>query len=642
MVTRWLGAALSGLVFAFATPGLGPRRVARAAEKPETWVEVRSPHFIVASNGGEKHARRIAEQFEQVRAVFQKALNNIRVDPGQPIIILAAKNEKTLKALLPEFWERKGSRHPAGMFVPGHEKHYVVLRLDAEGDNPYHVIYHEYVHMLAHLNFSRLPVWLDEGHAEFLGNATIGPNEARIGQPSPSAVLQLRDTKLIPLEILFKVSHDSPYYNEAEKTSIFYAQSWALVHYFMLDKQLSKTNPLGKFLGLVENDVDEIEAARRAFGDLKTLQQKIESYVRQSTFFEFVVKTSTEVNDKDFLARTLSPAETAALLGDFHLHRRRTNEARALLEEALRLDPNLGLANESVGFLHHQLGDRQEAATWFARAVKLDSRSYLAHYFHALLMVEGAPQPESFAEAEASLRRATELRPNFAPAYAALATLYSIRQETLEHALAAARKAAELEPGDPRYYLTYGQVLLRLQRVEDARVVGQRFLAAAKSPEIRTLAESLLQEIARYEDYLAQRKHSEEEVRASRAQLAADLRNEEEAKTSETPQPPSKTSHVPPGAVGPTSARRYSAFGTITQLSCARPPALELTLNLGAMVIRLHAANFSKVDYLTTTWKPPANFNPCAHLNGRSAQVSYTLVQGQPYDGEIVSVEIRK
>ncbi len=38
----------------------------------------------------------------------------------------------------------------------------------------------------------------------------------------------------------------------------------------------------------------------------------------------------------------------------------------------------------------------------------------------------------------------------------------------------------------------------------------------------------------------------------------------------------------------------------------------------------------------------PANFNPCAHPKGRQAQMSYTLVQSQDYDGEIVSVEVRK
>ncbi len=83
-------------------------------------------------------------------------------------------------------------------------------------------------------------------------------------------------------------------------------------------------------------------------------------------------------------------------------------------------------------------------------------------------------------------------------------------------------------------------------------------------------------------------------------------------------------------------------FGRITEVNCATPPAMELTLSAGGITMRLHAKNYFKVEYLSSTWKPPANFNPCVHLKGLSAQASYTLVQGQAYDGEIVSIEIRK
>src|SRR5689334_345456 len=104
-----------------------------AADANLGWTEVRSPHFTVVSNAGEKEARRVADQFEQVRVLFHAALPNLRVDPAQPVVILAAKNEATMKALLPEHWEAKGQVHPGGIYQPGEDKHYVVLRLDAEG-----------------------------------------------------------------------------------------------------------------------------------------------------------------------------------------------------------------------------------------------------------------------------------------------------------------------------------------------------------------------------------------------------------------------------------------------------------------------------------------------------------------------------
>jgi len=46
---------------------------ANSAEKEELWIQVRTPHFVVISDGTEKQARRTAEQFEQIRAVLQRA-----------------------------------------------------------------------------------------------------------------------------------------------------------------------------------------------------------------------------------------------------------------------------------------------------------------------------------------------------------------------------------------------------------------------------------------------------------------------------------------------------------------------------------------------------------------------------------------
>ncbi len=90
------------------------------AEKPEIWTEVQTPHFIVASNDGENTARRIADQFEQIRFLYSKALNpGLKLDPGIPILIFAVRNEKSLSQLIPEYWTQKGHTHPAGLFVPG-------------------------------------------------------------------------------------------------------------------------------------------------------------------------------------------------------------------------------------------------------------------------------------------------------------------------------------------------------------------------------------------------------------------------------------------------------------------------------------------------------------------------------------------
>jgi len=85
------------------------------AENHPAWIEVRSPNFIVVTNANQSQGRRTAYQFEMIRAVFRDFFGMTGKSLEPPITIIAAKDEKTLKALLPEFWEKKGLAHPAGV-----------------------------------------------------------------------------------------------------------------------------------------------------------------------------------------------------------------------------------------------------------------------------------------------------------------------------------------------------------------------------------------------------------------------------------------------------------------------------------------------------------------------------------------------
>lgn len=69
---------------------------------------------------------------------------------------------------------------------------------------------------------------------------------------------------------------------------------------------------------------------------------------------------------------------------------------------------------------------------------------------------------------------------------------------------------------------------------------------------------------------------------------------------------------------------------------------MDLTLKYEHRTLNLHAANHFKIDFLTINWKPPDPFHPCQHIKGLWARAIYTPVQGQPYVGEVVSIELEK
>jgi hypothetical protein len=157
---------------------------ASGRDKAENWLEVGSQHFIVITNGNEKQGRHIADQFERMRADFHVAFPKMQVDPGSPIVVIALKNEKDFRALEPEAYLGKGQLQLAGLFLRAPDKNYILLRLDAPGEHPYATIYHEYTHLLTSKAEEWLPLWLNEGLAEFYENTDIGTRTQSWGRPA--------------------------------------------------------------------------------------------------------------------------------------------------------------------------------------------------------------------------------------------------------------------------------------------------------------------------------------------------------------------------------------------------------------------------------------------------------------------------
>jgi len=116
----------------------------------------------VVSNAPAKQARRVADRFEQFRNVIQASLPKLRIDTKMPLLVFAARDTASFKTLLPREYLKKGMMQPSGLFQGGQEKNFVLMHLDVPSEHEYHVIYHEYVHMLMRLNFRTLPTWLSD------------------------------------------------------------------------------------------------------------------------------------------------------------------------------------------------------------------------------------------------------------------------------------------------------------------------------------------------------------------------------------------------------------------------------------------------------------------------------------------------
>jgi len=428
------------------------------------WVLARSPGFIVVSDAGEKKAQQVAHQFEQVRGLFREILQ-ARVDPGRLVIIFAVRDESGLRELLPDYWERKGAARPAGVFIAGTEKHLVALQLDAGFTNPFHVPYHEYTHLLTRLNVSWVPLWLREGLAEFYASSEIDEKEVRWGLVPRDHVMLLRQVPLLKMGELLSADTSSPLYKEGSRAGIFYAQSAVLTHYLLLGAP-QRRGQIQELFKLLEADVEEGDALRRAFGDLGKLESELATYVRRMSFPG--IKTEVRIDAQQIQAMPLGPAEADALRGDFLARTGRPREARVLLESALSQDPALSWAHEGLGVIEAGRGRHTEALRHFTEAVRLSPRNYLAQFRAGLIEEPKAERAADAARRERALRAAAEANPSFAPAFAALAQLLSEREDRRAEAVTLAERATALDPAVAWYRVVLWQASSRAGRVEDA------------------------------------------------------------------------------------------------------------------------------------------------------------------------------
>jgi len=581
------------LLSALATLFLSFAASSFAGEKPFT--EVRSPNFRVLTNGSEHDARRIALEFEQMRAVFAVAFPKMRLTTGAPLLIFAVQTENDMKSLAPALWKNHKGPLPAGLFDHGWEKQFAIVRLDQDVPGAYNVVYHEYVHTLLHSNFRWLPTWLDEGLAEFYGNTRFEPKKSYVGAPS-TRVNQLKNRTLIPLETLLVVNPWTYFHGDELQIDTFYGESWALVHYLVFGEDMELGKKLSRFYAQLQAGDQQVKAFREVFGDPKKVEDGLRKYVQAFTFHAYSIENVTAIQEKDFPARKLTKAESDAEIAGYRLWEHDSPEATDLVERALQEDPALGAAHEEKAFINFWGGKDEDAVREFSRACELDKTLYLSQYFKAMMTAK-RETPEQREALRTELDQITQINPQFAPAYVQLAMLF-IADGQGTRALVAARKAEQLEPSRAGYHLLSGEILLRMKRdkeaAESARYVAERW----HGPD-----------------------HNEAVALWNRIPVAS--RPADAIVVEEVPE------------------QSQAAEGKLLSIACDEKNNSEVTLQRGDDLLLFKSKGRQMVGHSDTLWYGSDHFRLCHHLEGMHAVIRYRPAVTKEYAGDWLSLELR-
>jgi len=496
MKNRWLKSLASlvlvcllFLLFHLAAP---------VANAKETWTSVRSKNFLLIGNASDKEIRQVATRLEQFRDAFGLLFANAQITSPVPTTVIVFKSHDSYKPFKPH-------SYTAGYFQAGDDVNYITLTTErvANADDPFQTIFHEYVHLLVNNTLGSVPVWFNEGLAEYYSTFNISEDrKVVLGRVEPSHVLFLRQQKLLPLGTLFAVDHSSPYYNEKDKANVFYAESWALVHYLVLGNNGKRNRQMGQFLNLL-NAGKSIDAAfKEAFQTTyELLEKELREYIRGDSYPQQIATFKNKLAaELEMQSAPISEAEAQAYLGDLLLHSRRT-DTEGYLQKALALEPQLGMANASMGMLRAQQGRFEEARQFLEKAVAANSQNYLAHYYYASAMsrqgMDGnnivySYAPETMERMRRELNKAIELAPQFAESYHLLAFINLVANDRLDESIVLLKKALQLSPGKPEYIFMLGQIYLNKQEFKLARQLLTPLANESSEAEIRSRARAFL------------------------------------------------------------------------------------------------------------------------------------------------------
>jgi hypothetical protein len=196
-----------------------------------------------------------------------------------------------------------------------------------------HVMQHEGFHQFAHSRFADdLPIWVNEGLAEFFGESVLIGNRLILGQSSPRVINRVKDAiekrTYIPFRVMLAMSHQQ--WGQAVRggdASLQYHQAWSMVHFLVYGDGGRYQQAFERYLRLLNTGVKSDTAFVQVFGaDLDAFDARWREYATDATpsafvtaleRFEFLAAGLLQLSKLEQYPETLDELRAALIAIDF-------------------------------------------------------------------------------------------------------------------------------------------------------------------------------------------------------------------------------------------------------------------------------------------------------------------------------------
>jgi Flp pilus assembly protein TadD len=643
--------------------------LAPARSDQQHWIRVNSSHFSVVTDADEFKGHDVVARFEQMRLVFGQLLARTRINMSEPIDIIALRSDDEYSKVVPN---RQGPAIAMGFFIPGSDRDYFVLNLSKE--ESWRAVSRDFALVFLNYNYPPTQPWFDEGFAEYFSSLRFDNKQAQIGADPESFTEILNSTPWLSIPDLFATRRDAS--QENSRHTLFYAQSWIVMHYLLTQDKLSET---GTYFDLVQNQKLPVEEAiQKAYGMssaqfTQVVQDHFHSLGQPSKPPEKgkqplpAGSQTLEVTPSDQIGSSnqdLPESEGQSLVAEMSVRLPEHREQAVQQLESITAQPKMDnvVARRSLAWTHMEKKEFDRAVEELSKAGELNPKDPWLHYYLALVRYHLAQTGQAtggLPNMMQDLRQVLDWDPEFAQARAMLA-MAQLEGGGVHAATDSMRVAVTLSPRNQTYLLNMAQIYMAGKSWEAATALLER-LKSSPDPQVAKSAAEELSGLPMLKKYgtLAQPQQTASasspspsssgsppsssssghstSVPSTTAPSATSKKPAEPQPKTETqsPEPDEVTvdrADQPPTPAQPDKRAIQFLKGKLVSVDCSQAPSAILTVSAGAKVLKLRTPDYKSLtligaDDFSCDWK------------GHTVAVNYRA--GGKADGDLVSIEVQ-
>ena len=234
--------------------------------------ETRTAHYRILSDLGADETRAYGAHLDLLYEEYARRLAGLpQQAPEVPFVLMFARQSDYLATLRADYGINAAGS--GGMFFVSPRG--AALAFFTEGlprSRVLHVVQHEGFHQYAHSRFANtLPMWVNEGLAEFFGEAVVVEGRVVVGQASPGPVAAIRAAiesgTTVPFLRMLTMSPDEWNGNvRSGDAAIQYMQAWSMVQFLGWAENGRHRRGFEQYLRLLHAGVGSERAFIDSFG----------------------------------------------------------------------------------------------------------------------------------------------------------------------------------------------------------------------------------------------------------------------------------------------------------------------------------------------------------------------------------------